>query len=180
MKLYSYSLLIFLSLSLFSIKANNQPEIHNIISGTLNGTAAFVSLESIDSSQKYLYFTFDFKFHSSAVPKNSNIAYFDINADFKLIGHHKEKMKFGFSEKNCYDIKTEEDFNDIKWKTMKPMIKEKTENDWNYYIKIKRRKEIKNTLILRIPVNDRKEGYITIGNILELPQREEKEKNSDI
>ena len=38
---------------------------------------------------------------------------------------------------------------------------------------------MKNTLIFRIPINGRKEGFITIENILESPKIVEKKKNSE-
>ena len=62
---------------------------------------------------------------------------------------------------------------------MKSIYKEISDNDRNYYFKIKRREKMKNTLIFRIPINGRKEGFITIENILEPPKIVEKEKNSD-
>ena len=65
---------IFILAILISIlKADMVPEIHFIISGTLNGTAAFVSLESSLENEKFLYFSFDFDFHSVSIKKNKNI-----------------------------------------------------------------------------------------------------------
>ena len=53
---------------------------------------------------------------------------------------------------------------------MKPIYKEISDYDTNYYFKIKREEKMENTLIFRIPINGRKEGYISIENILEPPQ----------
>ena len=175
---YIYLLLILFTFFL-STKSERNPEIHYIISGTLNGTAAFVSLESVDPDQEYLYFTFDFKFHSSAVPKSSDIAFFDFTTDFKLIPKYKEKIKYGFTEKNWNEIKSEEDMTNVKWKPMKSIYKEISDIDRNYYFKINRKGKMKNTLIFRIPINGRKEGFITIENILESPKIVEKKKNSE-
>ena len=172
-------LLLILFTFFLSTKSERNPEIHYIISGTLNGTAAFVPFESVDPNQKYLYFTFDFNFHSSAVPKSSDIAFFDFTTDFKLIPKYKEKIKYGFTEKNWNEIKSEEDMTNVKWKPMKSIYKEISDIDRNYYFKINRKGKMKNTLIFRIPINGRKEGFITIENILEPPKIVEKEKNSE-
>ena len=163
-------LLLILFTFFLSTKSERNPEIHYIISGTLNGTAAFVSLESVDPDQEYIYFTFDFKFHSSAVPKSRDIAYFDFTTDFNLIARYKEEIKFGFTQKNWDEIKSEEDVVKVKWQPMKPIYKEISDYDTNYYFKIKREEKMENTLIFRIPINGRKEGYISIENFLEPPQ----------
>ena len=60
---------------------------------------------------------------------------------------------------------------------LKILHKEKPYNDINYYVKIKRRKEKMNTLILRIPLNGRNEGSINIENILEFPDFDQNELN---
>ena len=65
----------------------------------------------------------------------------------------------------------------VKWKPMKSIYKEISDIDRNYYFKINRKGKMKNTLIFRIPINGRKEGFITIENILEPPKIVKKEKN---
>ena len=162
-------ILFLLNLFLYHIKSNNLPEIHPIISGTLNGTASFVSLENVKNSESYIYFSFDFKYHNWAVKRNFNTAYFLISSDFELIRYKQEKIKFGFLEKNWNEIKNEEDIKNIKWKTMKLLRKEKPLGDNNYYFRVKRRKIEMNTAIIRIPVNGRNEGSISVENILDLP-----------
>ena len=167
-------ILYILSFLIFEVKSVNLQQIYSIISGTLNGTATFVSLEDIDRNDTFLYFSFDFKFHNSAVENNKNVAYFLLTSELDL------KMKFGFSKKNLDEIKNDEDIINIKWKRIKFLYKEKQYNDINYYFKIKRRKENMNTLLFRIPIDAGNEGSITIENILELPKFNESEKITDI
>ena len=87
--------LILLLILILENKAENIPEIHFIISGTLNGTASFFSLENVNENEKYLYFAFDFEFHSKSVHKNENIAYFLISSELDLVyeNSNKEKIK---------------------------------------------------------------------------------------
>ena len=172
---------IFILASLISMfKADMVPDIHFIISGTLNGTAAFVSLESSPEIEKYLYFSFDFCFHSVSIKKNKNIAYFLINSDLDLDKSSKEKINYGFLQKNWTDINSYNDLKDVEWKNLDLLYKEKIYSDMNYYYQVTRNNEKMNTLILRIPKNGKKEGLISIENILELPDFKEKEKSSDI
>ena len=106
-------ILYVLSFLIFEIKSVNLPQIYSIISGTLNGTATFVSLEDINRNNTFLYFSFDFKFHNSAMENNKNVAYFLLTSELDL------KMKFGFSIKNLDEIKNDEDIKNIKWKRIK-------------------------------------------------------------
>ena len=169
-----------LILNLYLINSNNLLEIHHIISGTLNGTASYVSLDDINHNESYIYFSFDFKYHNSAVKRNFNTSYFLISSDFELKGYKKEKIKYGFLEQNWDEIKNEDDIKNITWKTMKLIRKEKNYNDFNYYFRIRRRKIKMNTVIIRIPLNGRNEGFISVENILDLPDFNKNETISDL
>ena len=173
---------LFISFTLlFLVQADSElPEMHYIISGALNGTAAFASLENIKGNEKYLYFTFDFSFHSTSVPKSKEIAYFSVSTELNLENTSQEKIKIGFLEKSWTDINSFNDINKIKWEDIKLLYKEKLYSDTNYYYKIKRIDHKMNTLILRIPTNGNKEGSITVENILELPKFNERDLNTDI
>ena len=175
-------ILFLLNLIISSTKSNNLPEIqiHPIISATLNGTSAYVSLENLNNNESYLYFSFDFKYQHSAIKQNFNTAYFLISSDSELNAYNQEKIKFGFLEQNWDEIKTEDDIKNIKWKRMKLIRKEKPNEEFNYYFRIKRRKIKLNTAIIRIPVNERKEGGISVENILELPDFDKNETNNDL
>ena len=182
MKYQKHNLIIFiLFISLYKINSTKNPEIHPIISATLNGTAAFVSLENISPKERYLYFSFDFLFHHSNIKRHKNTAYFLISSDFDLIDNKKEKMKYGFTDKIWDELNVGEDINkNIAWHSVKILHKEKPYNDINYYIKIKRKKKNMKTLVIRIPVNGRNEGTITAENIIDLPNFYTNEKNSDL
>ena len=159
-----YYILLFLCLSLFNIKADKVPDIHLIISYKLNGTAAFVSLESLEEKEKYIYFAFDFNEHSILVPESKDIAFFSINSDFELNAPNKDKVEYAFSNKIWYDIKSNKDLDDLNWQRLKFRYKEKNYGDRYYYFKMKRIDERMNTLLIRISTNGRNEGYITVGN----------------
>ena len=170
--------LILLLILILENKAENIPEIHFIISGTLNGTASFVSLENVNENEKYLYFAFDFEFHSKSVHKNENIAYFLISSELDLVyeNSNKEKIKYCFLEKSWNDNINREDLKNTIFKNVKLLYKENSYNDINYYYEIKRKDDKMKTLVIRIPTNGNKEGSITIENILDIPDY----KNSDI
>ena len=150
-------------------KADSLPDMHFIVSGTLNGTAAFASLEYLKENEKYLYFTFDFGFHSISVPDNKDVAYFLISSEIDLENENtsKEKITYGFSEKSWTNI-NEKDLKGISWENLKLIHKEKPYSDINYYFKAERQNEKVKTLLLKIPTNGNKEGTITIENILNL------------
>ncbi len=172
MKLKKLFFIIFL-LNLFPnfILSNKLPKIHQIISATLNGTAAYVSLEDINRISKHLYFSFDFDYHHSAVKKDNNIAYFLITTDFEFLRTGQERIEYGFMNQTMNEIKDELSFENIEWKRVIPLHVDKKPEDNKHYIQIKRgkKKEKLNTLIIRIPTKRRHDGSITVENILELP-----------
>ena len=160
MKSQNLSLIIFLfALCFFNSKSDTFPNINHIISYKLNGTAAFASLEYIDSNEQYLYFSFDFKFH------DKDLAYFMIDSDLEINVPDKEKISFGFSERVWTEIKSKKDIENIHWKQLNHRYKIKQYSYINYYYKVERLDEQMNTLLIRIPINGRDEGYITVANI---------------
>ena len=158
-------ILLLLSLCLITSKSDTFPNINLIISYKLNGTAAFASLEYVNPGEKYIYFSFDFKYHNSVVSQMKNKAYFSIDSDFELMPPDKEKITFGFSEKNWNDIKSNKDIENINWEKIKYKYKEKHYGNRNYYYEINRKNEKTNTMLMRVPINGRNEGYITIENL---------------
>ena len=165
-----FIILIILGLSLKYSIAEPDPTIYFIISYKLNGTAAFVPLEYTDENEKYLYFSFDFKFHSEGESKNKDIAYFFINSDFELNIPNEEKIKFGFSENIWHEIKSKRDLENIDWKNIENIYKENEDRNYNYHLKIEKKDERMNTLLIRIPKYGNKEGYITVGNTYNVPK----------
>ena len=168
LKIFYFLILIIL---VFNIKSDISPEVRFIVDGTLNGTAAFVSLEFLRENVQYLYFTYDFEFHSNSVPKSPDIAYFIISSEFEFPNENssKEKINYGFTDKVWSDIKNSTDINNINWNQTKLLYKEKPYSDFNYYYKIKRINKNLKTLIIRIPIDGHTEGSITVENILKLP-----------
>ena len=77
-------ILFILTICFFNIKANNNnKEIHKIISARLNNvkwTTVYVSLDNIPQNEEYVYFSFDFNYHSSFyVNEEKDIANFLIS-----------------------------------------------------------------------------------------------------
>ena len=158
-------ILLLLTLCLICSKSDTFPNINLIISYKLNGTAAFASLEYVNPSEKYIYFSFDFKYHNSAVSQSKNKAYFSIDSDFELMPPDKEKITFGFSEKNWNEIKSNKDIENIDWKKIEYKFKERQYDNRNYYYEVERKNDEMKTMLIRVPINGKNEGYITIENI---------------
>ena len=165
-----FFILIILGLSLKYSVEDQDPTIYFIISNKLNGTSAFVPLEYVDNKEQYLYFSFDFKFHSEAESKNKDIAYFLINSDFELNIPIKEKIEFGFSKNIWHEISSKTELENIDWKSINNIYKETDYKNYNYYFKIVKKDENMNTLLIRMPNYGKKEGYITFGNIYDKPE----------
>ena len=161
---FNFIILLFF-VSLIISKSDKIPDINLIISYKLNGTAAFASLEYLDSNEKYIYFSFDFNEHSLLVPSNKNKAYFSVDSDFELMPKNKEKITFGFCDKKWYDIKSGKDIDKINWDNLEYKYKEKDYYNINYFYEVDRTNEKMNTLLIRVPINERKEGFISIANI---------------
>lgn len=88
-----------------------------------------------------------------------------IDSDFEINVPDKEKISFGFSERIWTEIKSKKDIENIYWKQLNHRYKIKQYSYINYYYKVERLDEQMNTLLIRIPINGRDEGYITISNI---------------
>ena len=161
---FNFTLLL-LSLCLIISKSDTFPDINFIISYKLNGTAAFANFEFVNPGEKYIYFSFDFKYHSSAVPLSKNKAYFSIDSDFELMPPDKEKITIGFSEKNWNEIKSNKDIENIDWKKIEYKFKERQYDNRNYYYEVERKNDEMKTMLIRVPINGKNEGYITIENI---------------
>ena len=174
-----YILLILIS-NFFNIQSNSLEEIHPIINAKLNGTAAFVSLENNEQNETYTYFSFDFSYHNLTMKKHK-IAYFLITSDFEI--NETDKIEYGFIEEKWDEIYNVNDIKNkyIKWKKIDLLHKEKTYNDINYYCRIKKTMKVYySTAIIRIPIDGRNNGSISVENIIQLPDFNKKQKNSDL
>ena len=164
-----------LLLLFFKIHSYETPLIHFIISGSLNGTAAFVNLDNIPENIDYIYFSFDFDFHSK-VSKNPNIAFFIIDSliDYSQENSVNEKVEYGFVEKTWTEMKNYEDLNYVKkWKKIDFLYKYNDSNSNMKYCEAERISDKMKTLILRVPTYGKREGYIMVSNILNLPNLKE-------
>ena len=72
------------------------------------------------------------------------------------------------------------DLENIQWKNLNLLHEEKANSDIYYYYKIKRENNKMKSLLLRIPTNGKAKGSVTVENILNLPDFNEKDKNTDI
>ena len=138
-----------------------------LLDATLNRTAAFGDLKSIEGN--YLYFSYDFSFHSNAVKENKDIAYFHLNTDYDFICD--EPIGYGFIKNNWTDIINSSEIEDINWEKTFHKYKKMKNIYTNYYYEIKRTNNKTNTLLLRIPTNKYKNGFFTIKNVLEIPNQ---------
>ena len=159
-------IVLILLITLFKTNAQTN-EIYYIIDATMNGTGAFVDLESVEGD--YAYFSYDFNFHSNSVKENKEVAYFALDIDEFSLNDNK-KISYGFVKKNWTDIKGYEEIKNINWKEIN-FLKNKTQTiaEKTYYYRIVRDNKEMNTLLFRIPVNGNKKGLILFSNILSLP-----------
>ena len=105
MKDIKFLYLLILSTLLLSTKSMESSKIHYIIDATLNGTAAFVNLESIED--KYVDFSFDFNYHNEHVPTSKDVAYFYMNSDIGVVVD--DSVKYSFSDLEWYEINNTDD-----------------------------------------------------------------------
>ena len=163
--LLNYNIIL---LSLLFTLTNNQLtdfQIKMIPDAYMNATASFVSLDIVEKTD-FLYFSYDFDYHNQVNQEQKDIAYFKISTELILSSWD---IKFAFLNKSQEEVNST-DLNDLKYKSWKNIFlfeKEKTVNEYNYYIQINKYGR-KNTLILRIPFL-KNEGQITIENLYSLP-----------
>ena len=160
--LYVSFLLPILFCSTNSLLSN---EIHYIIDGTLNGTAAIVNLSELEGN--YAYFSFDFAYHSELVPNLKDVAFFGIYSD---IGRIKDdSVTYTFSEKEWSDLKIDDVKNLEDWKGTNIQYKEKNENEEKNYYKLTKINDEKKTLLLRVFISEKTNSDLMVENVLELP-----------
>ena len=161
-------------LSLFIlINTNKVDEIHLLLSAKLNGTSPFIDLSLVKLDQSYLYFLFDFDFHSNNVPESKDTAFFRISTHINIpVGEEltKDSISYRFSNKEWTQLQNSRIVNNIMYKKVRVLQKEKVGDEYVYYFKIDKKDNKNKTLILRVPILGVKNGYFTIENILQLPK----------
>ena len=169
----SLTLQILLSIFLF-INAYTFQDVHFLISAKLNGTSPAISLDELKPNQTYLYFLFDFAYHNEHVKDSKNVAYFQITTKLNIpIGQEftKNSLAYRLSTKEWNRIKNNKVANNIMYKKIDVLFKEEKNGEYNYYFKVEKKDDKKITLIIRVPTQGKREGYLYIYNILELPSR---------
>ena len=169
-----------LLLLIILINSSQFQNIHFLISAKLNGTSPGILLNSLEPNQTYLYFLFDFNYHNSRLQNSKNVAYFQISTNLNIpIGEEliKNAIAYRLTQKTWFQIKNKKVANNIMYKKVPILLKEEKDNIYNYYFKIEKNDDKKITLIIRVPTQGKKKGFLDIYNILELPTIRPKIKN---
>ena len=168
-------LFVFISL-INTIKSVNYPKIKIIINAELNGTASYISLDDIPQNEKFIYFLFDFEFHTIINTKNSNIALFILTTslDYQNEKSLEKIITYGFSKK--FPVFSREDLEQITWEKMNIISKGKNYyGDFEYFLQSGKNTEEYKSLILRIPTFGKNEGSVSVENVLEFPSSDKSE-----
>lgn len=171
----SHSLKIFFPIllsSIFLVVNTYELQNHFLISAKLNGTSPSITFDQLKPNQIYLNFLFDFEYHNKHVTNSKNVAYFRISTNLNIpTGEEltKDSIAYRFSQKRWTQIKNNKIANNIMYKKVPVLIKEKKGAVYNYYFKIEKSDDKKITLIIRAPTQGKKEGFLNIENILKLP-----------
>ena len=146
--------------------------VHFLISAKLNGTSPAISLNNLKPNQTYLYFLFDFDYHNNHVKNSKNVAFFQITTNLNIPINDeltKDLISYRLSQKNWTQIKNNKVANNIMYKKVPNIFKEEKDGKYFYYFKIEKNDDKKITLIIRVPTQGKKEGFVNIYNLLELP-----------
>ncbi len=170
LKLY-LTLQILFSIFIY-IDAYRLQDVHFLISAKLNGTSPAIQLKELKPTQTYVYFLFDFAYHNEHVKKSKNVAYFHIKTKLNIpISEDlaKNTLAYRLSAKEWNRIKKNKIANNMMYKKIEVLDKEEKNGVYHYYFKMEQKDEKQITLIIRVPVQGKREGYLNIYNILELP-----------
>ena len=146
---------------------------HFLISAKLNGTSPVVSLNQLKPKSNYVNFIFDFFYHSNAVPESKNTAYFKISTNLDIPEDDissENSIKFRFFEDNWTKIIKKQITKNLEYHFIKFISKEENKvNDklvYTYKFKIEKQNEKDNTLLIKVPTQNKNEGFISIENVL--------------
>ena len=168
----STKLFLPLFLSMFLLINSYELQNHFLISFKLNGTSPSITFDQLKPNQIYLNFLFDFEYHNKHVTNSKNVAYFKISTNLNIpTGEEltRDSIAYRFSQKKWTQIKNNKIANNIMYKKVPVLIKEKKGDVYNYFFKIEKSDDKKITLIIRAPTQGKKEGFLNIENISELP-----------
>ena len=162
---------IFLSF-IYLAQSSQLENVYFLISAKLNGTSPAISLDTLKPNNAYVYFLFDFAYHNEHIKKSKNIAYFKISTSLNIpIGEEltRYSIAYRFSQKEWKQVKNNKVANNIMYKKIPNIMKEEKNGIYNYYFKIEKKDDKRITLILRVPTQEVRKGFLNIYNILELP-----------
>ena len=174
---YNIYFFIFVICYLYQINQGNCyhfQNVHFLISAKLNGTSPVISLNKLEPDSNFVNFIFDFSYHSNNIPESRNTAYFNIrtNLDFNIDEENNDNensIVYRFFKEDWTKIAKKSIAKNLIYKNIKILSKEKDNYDnkiYIYYFKIDRQKENDNTLMIKVPNQNKKEGFIGIENIL--------------
>ena len=144
-----------------------------LISAKLNGTSPSISLNQLGPKSNYINFIFDFSYHSKNVPDSENTAYFKLNTnlDIPLEGENNENLiTYKFFEDDWTKVIKRNVVRKLIFKKVEILSKEKNKYDnskYIYYFKIDKEKENDKTLMIKVPTQRKKEGLVSIENVLD-------------
>ena len=172
-KFFKIELLI---IACFFVQINSYyfQNVHFLISAKLNGTSPSISLNQLSPKSNYINFIFDFSYHSENVPDSKNTAYFKLNTnlDIPLDDEHKEDViTYKFFEGDWTEVKKMNVARNLIYKKVEVLSKEKNKYDntkYLYFLKINKENENDNTLMIKVPTQRKKEGFISIENVLDI------------
>ena len=156
---------------IFQIKSYCFQNVHFLISAKLNGTSPVISLNQINPKSNYINFIFDFSYHSKNMKDSKNIAYFKISTNLDIPsddGQTKNSIIYKFFEDDWTKIEKKRVAKNLVYTNVKILSKENNidNNMISYYFKIERQNDKDNTLMIKVPTQNKKEGFVAIENIL--------------
>ena len=125
-------------------------------------------------SIKNVNFIFDFSYHSKNVQDSKNIAYFKISTNLDIPSDDepiKNSIVYKFFEDDWTKIEKKRVAKNLIYKSVKILSKENNIDNnmiYTYYFKIEKQNDKDNTLMIKVPTQNKKEGFISIENILNL------------
>ena len=157
------NILFLFTLILFKANAADESEIHYVIDSSMNST---VYSYDLSSEKDYVYFSYDFHYHSQHVTENKDTAFFSIYSETPYINDNS--VTFQFSNKEWSTI-TYNDVKDLAWEKTSIVYQEKSEDVTKYYFKLTRTNEQAKSLLLKVSNNQEKTGTLTVENVLAIP-----------
>ena len=169
------TLKIFITICCFlQINSYYFQNVHFLISAKLNGTSPFISLKELEPKSNYVNFIFDFEYHINNIPDAKNTAYFKISTNLDIPEDDElteNSITYRFFQDDWTKIKEKNIARNISYEKVKILSKEKNDEDdsiFEYYFKIKSEGEKYKSLMIKVPTQNKKEGLISIENILSL------------